>query len=198
MSKYSKSEKFYRFFNLRNAYFYNKREQKRTEFICITVEAVISEKIPPTFTTLPSGKMQCNFEIAIPNRGKYIKSYCGLWPYETEENGDMVTWARVSAFGGIASRFSNFVATHPNCSIVLCGRINVEEVTKNGVTYVNTNILMDDFILLHDNKKPAANAASLPASDSDCSEEPVASYSGGITDFDPDLDLDEEDEDLPF
>lgn len=199
MSNYPQDRKTYRFFNLKNAFFYNRRTKTRTEFVSITVEAVLSEKIPPAFTTLETGKARCSFKIAIPNRGKYIAHYCGKYPREVEENGDMVTWARVAAFGDIASRFSKFVAKHPNCYIVICGRIAVTEVEKNGMKYVNTDIIMDDFNLMRDNNKPsAANDASFPAVNSDA--EPATSYSGGITDFDPDndMDFDEDDKTLPF
>lgn len=191
------SDKKYTFINMKRC------NGKNGEYVGVTLEAIVTK--PPKQRKSPTGKDIVSFQTPVNNRGNYIKSMCGKQPYESD---DGTSWARVSFWGdpndnhNLARRFSDFIAKHPRCALMVTGAISVKESTdnKSGKTYINLDITGDDFFFVRDiQKKEYSSSSSEPNQQkaASASAAAAAAQQDNTSGF-PFYDIDDDDSDLPF
>ena len=122
-------------------------------YIGVTLSALVCNPDSEA-TTTNTGKRVISFSTPIKNQGRYLETMCGMAPYESQ---DGTVWARVSLWdsdpqrGGLATRFQSLLSKTVGKTLVLLvtGSVKVEEQQgNNGRSYVNVNIVCDDFTVM--------------------------------------------------
>lgn len=189
--------------NLKHSFYTVKDGNRRVEFVSAVLRAVISPnpKVSPTATT-KNGKPVIEFVTPVKNRGGLIRNWFGVAPIEKEDrNGNPTFWVRVSAWESVADRLGKLVAKHPNCVVIVIGKMEVTEGTDDeGNPRVYVNVTADDFWFIRDIGNKGTDAASTggEAQIPEAKASSTDSSSSFSTPGFEELDDEEEDGELPF